>query len=105
MEGSTSVSVRDRKKRPPSPGGGSCRQRLECNDSPSIGNRPPGSGEVWIMKRIRGEGSIIKKRESRFLWIAYYDGSGRQIQENSKTTRSEERRVGKECRERWWADV
>lgn len=38
------------------------------------------------MKRIRGEGSIIKKRESRFLWIAYYDGSGRQIQENSRTT-------------------
>ena len=38
------------------------------------------------MKRIRGEGSIIQKRESRFLWIAYYDGSGRQIQENSKTT-------------------
>ena len=42
------------------------------------------------MKRIRGEGSIITKRTSRFLWIAYYDGSGRQIQENTKTT-SEQR--------------
>ena len=41
-------------------------------------------------KRVRGEGSILRKKGSRFLWIGYYDETGRQIQENSRTTSERE---------------
>jgi integrase len=41
-------------------------------------------------KRVRGEGSILRKKGSRFLWVGYYDESGRQIQENSRTTSERE---------------
>jgi integrase len=41
-------------------------------------------------KRVRGEGSILRKKGSRFLWVGYYDENGRQIQENSRTTSERE---------------
>jgi hypothetical protein len=36
-------------------------------------------------QRTRGTGSIITKPNSRFLYIAYYDLNGKQVQESTKS--------------------
>ena len=35
--------------------------------------------------RARGTGGIVKRSRSRFWYVCYYDGAGRQIQESSKS--------------------
>ena len=58
-------------------------------------------------RRLHGLGRVFQR--GRVWWIAYYQ-RGQEIRESSKSERrldaerllrSEERRVGKECRSRW----
>src|SRR5690348_18484038 len=54
---------------------------------------------LWLIPLLY---AVVRVPIDRFFWLFYHTMLGRSADAIAVTGRSEERRVGKECRSRWW---